>query len=194
MPADFKRSKVLAIGGSAGSIQLLNRLLPALPPALPMAVVVVIHLPAGVPSELPSIYGPQCRMPVREVSDKDLIETGTIVFAPPGYHLLVEDERTFALSIDAPVHFSRPSIDVLFESVADVYGDRAIGVVLSGASHDGAAGLKRIADRGGVAVVQSTATAAVPRMPEAARQALAPEIPMTIEEMLTYLQALRETL
>jgi len=131
-PFDFKHLKVLAIGGSAGSIEVLNQLLPALPSALPLAVVVVVHLPPHSRSELPSIYGPQCRLPVREASDKDLIEQGTIVFAPPGYHLLVEDERTFALSIDPPVHFSRPSIDVLFESVADVYGDRAIGVVLSG--------------------------------------------------------------
>jgi two-component system chemotaxis response regulator CheB len=103
--------------------------------------------------------------------DKEPIAGGTLYFAAPGYHLLIEAERTFALSVDEPEHFSRPSIDVLFESAADAYGPRLAGVILSGANTDGASGLRAIADAGGVTIVQRPDTAEAPTMPRAALNA-----------------------
>jgi two-component system, chemotaxis family, protein-glutamate methylesterase/glutaminase len=106
-------------------------------------------------------------LPVQEVVDKESVETGKIYLAPADYHLLIDDGY-FALSVDEPELYSRPSIDLTFESVADSYGARAVGVVLTGANRDGARGLRRIVDRGGLALVQDPGTAEVPVMPEAA--------------------------
>ena len=158
----------VVIGGSAGAIDALDTLLPALPASLGAAVIVVIHLPAGRPSLLASIYTGRAGLPVGEAEDKASVAPGVVHFAPPGYHLLVEPDRSFALSIDEPVHFSRPSIDVLFESAAWAYGPRLLGVLLSGASADGADGLAAIARAGGLCWVQAPETAASPFMPTAA--------------------------
>jgi two-component system chemotaxis response regulator CheB len=107
-------------------------------------------------------------LPVREAQDKDAIEGGTVYLAPPGYHLLVEPDRTIALSVDKPVHFSRPSIDVLFESAAYAWRERLIAIVLTGANEDGAEGLARVREFGGRAWVQQPETAAAPTMPASA--------------------------
>ncbi|MBL9039443.1 MAG: chemotaxis protein CheB [Archangium sp.] len=166
--------RLVAIGGSAGGIEALGALLPALPATFRPSVVVVLHLLASKPSLLSDIFAPRCALPVREPLDKDAVEPGTIYFAPPGYHLMIERDEPrseachFALSTDAPVHNSRPAIDVLFESVAEVYGARAAGVVLSGANTDGALGLAAIQRAGGVALVQAPHTAQIETMPRAA--------------------------
>lgn len=164
------RYRIVLVGTSFGGVEALERVLPGLSPALRVPVVVVQHRSRDADGGLCEFLRDHCRLPVAEPNDKDAVEPGRVYLAPRDYHLLVEDGR-FALSVDAPVTYARPSIDVLFESAADVYGGDAIGVVLTGANRDGARGLARIKERGGFAVVQDPAEAESRTMPEAAREA-----------------------
>ena len=152
------------MGTSAGGIEALSAVLPALPANVCAPVFVVLHLPRERPSRLVEIFAPKCAVPVREALDKEPVEPGVVYFAPPDYHLLIDEGPSIALSDDEPVHHSRPSIDVLFESAADVYGDRLMAVVLTGANEDGSSGLAAVCDAGGWAVVQEPATAQSPMM------------------------------
>lgn len=149
----------VVIGTSAGGIEALSVILPALPAIFRPPLFIVLHLPAERPSMLVDIFSRKCALPVREAEDKQPVDAGTIYFAPPDYHLLIDAGPTLALSTDEPVNFSRPAIDVLFESAADVYGERLLGIVLTGASHDGATGLDAIRRAGGCTVVQRPDTA-----------------------------------
>jgi two-component system, chemotaxis family, protein-glutamate methylesterase/glutaminase len=158
----------IVIGGSAGALEALSMLLPALPADTAVAVAIVVHLPPTKPSHLAEVLGNKTRLPVKEVEDKEPVAPGTVYVAPPGYHLLIEKGRTFALSTDELVHFSRPAIDVLFESASEAYGDRLAGIILTGSNADGARGLAAIKGRGGLAIVQSPEGALVATMPEAA--------------------------
>ncbi|KQM21029.1 chemotaxis protein CheB [Novosphingobium sp. Leaf2] len=158
----------VAIGASAGAIQMLLRILPALPKTYPLPVFVVVHVPPGRRSELATLFAGKCRIAVQEAEDKQPVIAGTITFAPPDYHMLIETDRTLSLSTDDPVFFSRPSIDVLFESAADAYGAAMTGVILTGANEDGANGLRAIGLCGGRTIVQNPATAYARAMPEAA--------------------------
>jgi two-component system chemotaxis response regulator CheB len=158
----------IVIGGSSGAIDALNILLPALPAGLQAGVIVLLHLPGDRRSLLTDIFGYRCALPVQEAQDQQPIRPGHVYFGPPGYHLLVDRGPRLALSIDPPVHFSRPSIDVLFQSAADCYGERLLGVLLSGANEDGAEGLAAIHAAGGRALVQTPASAAMREMPDAA--------------------------
>lgn len=160
--------EAIVIGGSAGALEVLSALLPALPRDAAVAVAIVVHLPPVRPSHLAEVLGAKTRLPVKEVEDKEPVSAGTVYVAPPGYHLLIERGRTFALSTDELVHYSRPAIDVLFESASEAYGDRLAGVVLSGSNADGARGLAAIKRRGGMAIVQSPTGAMAAAMPEAA--------------------------
>ncbi len=168
LPDTRVTADAIAIGTSAGGIEALSAVLPALPSDYRGAVFVVLHLPPDRPSLLVEIFAPKCALSVREAADKDAVEPGTIYFAPPDYHLLVDDGPTLALSVDEPVNFSRPSIDVLFESAADTYGSRLFGIVLTGANDDGARGLQTINARGGLTCVQEPSSAQVPVMAESA--------------------------
>jgi two-component system, chemotaxis family, protein-glutamate methylesterase/glutaminase len=138
----------VVIGGSAGAIQALVHLLPGIQATATIPLVIVIHLLPRRPSLLPELFSPRCSLPVREPCDKEPITRG-IWFAPPDYHLLIEKDHTFSLSLDEPDLHSRPSIDALFESAADCYGSRLIGIVLTGSSRDGARGVRAICERGG---------------------------------------------
>lgn len=160
--------QAIVIGGSAGSVDVLSSLLPALRADVGAPVLVVVHLPRERPSRLPEIFAPRCHVAVCEAEDKQPLEPNTVYFAPPDYHLLVDEGPAISLSSDEPVYFSRPSIDVLLESAADVFGPGLLGIVLSGANQDGAAGLSAISARGGVTVVQDPETATASTMPEAA--------------------------
>ncbi|MBS0419342.1 MAG: chemotaxis protein CheB [Proteobacteria bacterium] len=164
--ADSLRGRIEAIvvGASAGGVEALGLILPALPAAFRPSLLIVLHLPRERPSLLVEIYEKRCALPIREADDKEPIEPGTVYFAPPDYHMLVERNRQIALSTEEPVHYSRPSVDVLFESAADVYGNRLLGVILTGANQDGAAGLHAIHRAGGVTVVQQPDSAKVPLM------------------------------
>lgn len=166
--ARTERYQAIVVGGSSGGIDALTQVLPSLPATVRAAVLVVMHLPRDRRSLLVDIFQPRCALPLHEAQDKDCIAPGTVYFAPPDYHLLVDAGPSVALSIDSPVHFSRPSIDVLFESAADQYGDRLVGILLSGANEDGAIGMKAIQAAGGLTIVQDPATAPMPTMPLAA--------------------------
>lgn len=164
------RIDAVVVGASAGGVEALGEILPTLPADFRPALLVVLHLPRERPSLLVEIYEKRCALPVREADDKEPIEPGTVYFAPPDYHMLVERSRQIALSTDEPVYYSRPSIDVLFESAADVYADRLLGIILTGANEDGAAGLLAVHRAGGVTVVQEPDSAKVPLMVVSALQ------------------------
>lgn len=158
------RVDAVVIGASAGGIEALTVLLPALPAGLRPPVFIVLHLPRGKPSILAEIFARKCAVPVREAEDKEPVFPGTVYFAPADYHLLLDPGPQISLSADDPVHHSRPSIDVLFESAAEIYGERLLGIILSGANEDGACGLAAIHDAGGLTVVQCPKTARAPHM------------------------------
>jgi two-component system, chemotaxis family, protein-glutamate methylesterase/glutaminase len=163
-----RRYDLVVIGGSAGGIEVLKVLLATLPARFAPAVMIVTHLPPDSPSYLVAALAYRCALPVLEPDAGELILPGRVHVAPAGYHMLVEVDRTVALSTDAAVRFSRPSIDVLFESAAEVYGERLLAILLSGANDDGAHGLERVRACGGTAWVQEPDSAASPEMPRAA--------------------------
>lgn len=154
----------IVIGTSAGGVEALSVILPALPANLRASVFVVIHLPRERNSMLVEIFTHRCALPVHEAEDKDVALPGHVYFAPPDYHLLLNRGPQMALSVDEPVHYSRPSIDVLFESAADVYGGKLLGIILTGANADGAAGLNAVHRAGGITVVQRPEDAHSPLM------------------------------
>jgi two-component system chemotaxis response regulator CheB len=158
--------KLIAIGCSWGGLAALSILLTRLPDDLDAAVVIAQHR-APETSQLEHLLAGKSTLPLHEVDDKDPIEPGRVFLAPPAYHTLVE-RGSFALSTDAPVQHARPSLDVLFESAADAYGADCVGVVLTGASADGAAGLRAICEAGGAAIVQEPESAERHEMPAAA--------------------------
>jgi len=160
--------ELVAIGASWGGLHAVGRVLEALPDDFGAAVVIAQHRRADVDDgRLAKLLDARCALDVAEAEDKQALDPGTVLVAPADYHMLVE-RGWVELSVDAPEHFSRPSIDVLLMSAADAYGERAAGVVLTGANADGAAGLARIAWRGGPAIVQGPDTAERREMPEAA--------------------------
>ena len=173
--ANDARADAVVIGASAGAVESLSELLPPLSEGLRVPLIVVVHLPPRRSSLMPELFRPLCRAPVCEPVDKQPVAAGTIWFAPADYHLLVEHNRTFALSVDPPVRFSRPSLDVLFESAADTYGARLAAVVLTGANDDGARGAKAVRAAGGYVLVQAPAEALARTMPEAAIHLAAPQ-------------------
>jgi two-component system chemotaxis response regulator CheB len=176
LPADFAfAAGLVAIGASAGGVGALLALLQDLRPPMRAAIVIVLHLPQAQESRLVEVFATRLAVPVQEAQSHAPAEAGQIYFAPPGYHLLLERDRSFSLSCDAPVLFSRPSIDVLFESAADALRCRLAGMLLTGANEDGAQGIARIQALGGLTAVQDPAEAAHPAMPGAALRLAAPD-------------------
>jgi two-component system chemotaxis response regulator CheB len=181
---------LVVIGGSAGGIDALNVILAALPAGFAPAVMIVTHLPPDPPSYLVQAFAYRCVLPVLEPDAGERILAGRVHVAPPGYHMLVEDDRSVALSTDAAVRFSRPSIDVLFESAAVVYRERVLAILLSGANDDGAHGLKCVRALGGMTWVQTPDTASSPEMPRAAIERGAADYIYSPETMARRLAAL----
>lgn len=182
------RIEGIAIGTSAGGVEALSMLLPALPAGLLASVFIVLHLPRERPSLLVNLFAPRCAVPVREAEDKEPAEPGCVYFAPPDYHLLIDQGPQdpgpqLALSADELLNYSRPSIDVLFESAADVYGERLLGVILTGANADGAAGLRAVHEAGGVTVVQVPESAYAPAMPAAALRQGVADFVLSLEQI-----------
>jgi two-component system, chemotaxis family, protein-glutamate methylesterase/glutaminase len=181
---------VIGVGASWGGLHAVGRLLETLPEATWPAIVLVQHRsPESLRGELERLLQTRSRLPVQEVSDKDAVEPNRVYVAPPDYHVLVE-RGWFALSVDERVQHARPSVDVLLESIADSYRERAIGIVLTGANADGAEGLARIKARGGVAIVQDPGTAERRAMPDAAIAATHADAILPLEEMGRFLYGL----
>jgi two-component system chemotaxis response regulator CheB len=163
--------QAVVIGASAGAVDALLHILPSLPKAFPLSLFIVVHLPPDSDSTLASLLATRCEIAVKEAEDKEPICPGVAYLAPPNYHLLVEPDLCLSLSSEEPVLYSRPSIDVLFESAADAYGNSLAGVVLTGANSDGSRGLRAVVAAGGIALVQTPASAESPVMPQAALDA-----------------------
>ncbi|MFJ2462554.1 chemotaxis protein CheB [Pseudomonas sp. NPDC087615] len=169
------RIEAIVIGASAGGVEALLTLLGPLRPGFVLPIIVVLHLPQERRSQLTEVFSRRLDIPVQEASDKQNIAAGTVYFATPGYHLSVEQDRSLSLSLEDRVHYSRPSIDYLFESAADVYGPALAAVLLTGANHDGARGLAQVKRLGGLTIVQDPADAQVATMPQAALNVLQPD-------------------
>jgi two-component system, chemotaxis family, protein-glutamate methylesterase/glutaminase len=150
----MRQIDAVVIGASAGGVEGLSVLLPTLSATLQVSIFIVMHLPREQRSLLSEIFAPKCALRVSEAEDKAPVAPGCVYFAPPDYHLLLDEGPSMALSVDEPVHFSRPSIDVLFESASDLYRQRLLGIILTGASQDGADGLAAVRSAGGITVVQ----------------------------------------
>lgn len=189
---DVKRFQMMVIGGSAGSLDVVLSIVSQLPPDTQATIVVVVHRKNAPESPLASLLAARTALPVKEVEDKEPILPGTVYLAPPDYHLLIEDKGSFSLDCSEKIHYSRPSIDITFESAADQFGPALAGVLLSGANADGAEGLYRIREGGGFTVVQDPKTAEIDYMPRSAidRNAACAVVPA--KELGPYLKALLE--
>lgn len=166
---------VFCIGTSAGGVDALHVLLESLPKDFKNPIVITQHVAADTSIDLKLVFGRFCHGAIFEASDKMDIQESCVYFAPPGYHLLIESDLTLSISQDEPVHFARPSIDVLFESASVALGDRCCGILLTGANQDGAVGLMEIKRAGGVTVVESPKTASHSAMPQAALDLFQPD-------------------
>jgi len=165
-----KKSKydLIVMGGSSGGIEAILGIIEQLPPDFAIPIVIVMHQTRNSKSSLAEVIQSRTRLKVREPEDKEKIQPKHIYVAPPNYHLMMEQGGTFSYSYSELVNYSRPSIDVLFESAADAYGKKLIGVLLTGSNADGANGIKMISERGGLTIVQNPKTAESPVMPQAA--------------------------
>lgn len=179
----LRDTEAVVIGGSAGAIFALSHILPSLPPDYPVPIFVAVHVPAEKHSSIAQLFQSTCRLTVKEAEDKEPILRGTVYFAPPDYHVLVEHDRHLSLSSDEPVNYSRPSIDVLFESAADAYRDGLLAVILTGTNHDGAQGVRAVCEAGGMALVQTPESAEARVMPEAALAACAQARSMSLTDI-----------
>lgn len=183
-------NQAIVMGASAGALDALSAILPMMPTNYQKAIILVVHLPPDRHSILPELLQNKCRLSVHEAEDKEPIHAAHVYIAPPDYHVLIEQDKRISLSSEEPVHFSRPSIDVLFTSAAEAYKNDLIGVILTGANQDGAEGLRTVCQNGGVALVQRPDLADSPEMPLAALAACPEAQAMSLPEIATYLSEL----
>lgn len=186
------RYKAVVMGLSAGGMNALKAFIPALPNSFPLPVAIAQHNSDNASSFLADYLNRIGSLTVKEAEDKEPLCPGCAYLAPAGYHLLIEDDQTFSLSVDPRVNYCCPSIDVLFESAADAFGASLVGVVLTGANGDGSRGLKAIKARGGAAIVQDPATAESPYMPQSALEATAVDHIISLDELAPLLMQLSE--
>lgn len=188
MPKARSTYEAIVIGASAGGWKALKTILGGLPGDFPLAIMVVMHRHPHSDDYLEKSLDNDCAVRVKQADEKEAIQRGTVYFAPPNYHLLIEDAHILSLSVDHAVNYARPSIDVLFESAAYVYGDTLAGLVLTGANSDGAGGLKKIKEMGGLALVQDPGTAEASAMPHAAIAAADPDVILPLDEIGAFLK------
>ena len=188
----MKQYDTVVIGTSAGGLGALTAILAVLPENFKLPILVVQHQPADADDFLHRHLNDLCQLNVKEASPGELIVAGKVYIAPRGYHLLVEESRRFSLSVDLPVNYAIPSIDVLFESAADVYKAKLIGVILTGANNDGALGLKEVKAQGGLTIVQAPETAEVSCMPQAAIGMTKIDHILSLNEIASFLTKLND--
>ncbi|GAB3912210.1 chemotaxis protein CheB [Larkinella knui] len=182
--------KAVIIGGSAGSIEVLLKLLPALNPGLSFAIIIVLHRKNSTDSSLADLLSTKSTMLIREVEDKNPVTPGVIYLAPADYHLLIEKEEVFSLDDSEKVNYSRPSLDVAFESAADVYGSALVGIILSGANADGTAGFNTIKKAGGTLIAQKPETAQSSFMPQQAILHAPVDFVLDVPEMAAFINSI----
>ncbi len=190
MAQDAVKYKIVVIGGSAGSLEVILSMIGFLPTSASAAYVIVIHRMSGPDSILSPLLSSKSKMKVIEVEDKEPLLPGTIYLAPPDYHLLIEDRGKFSLDSSEKIHWSKPSIDVTFESVAEIFGPAAIAVLLSGANNDGANGIKKIKQAGGFTIIQNPDDAEVNYMPASALKLMEPSVILNGNEIGPYIASL----
>lgn len=183
----WKSAEILLLGGSAGSFKLVFQIIKLLSSELNKAVIIVIHRKKNYLSEIERLFAENCRILMREIADKDILNKNTIYIAPANYHTLIEKEGTFSLDVSEAVWFSKPSIDVTFESFAEVYKDRCIAILLSGANQDGAEGLLKLRNSGATTIAQHPEDAEMDEMPQAAINIGAAEYILRTEEIFNLL-------
>ncbi len=190
--AKSRPTRIVVIGVSAGGVAAMKKLFGALPKNFPLPIVLVHHVMAASRDSMAALVGRFSALQVKEVEEGDVLTAGTVYIAPPNYHVLVEEDATLSLSTDALVSFARPSVDVLFESAALAFRSGVIGVILTGANSDGAAGLRAIKQRGGKAVVQDPDDAEIDSMPRAALDAVTADHICPLDGMAGVLQELAQ--
>jgi len=188
-----RKFQAIAIGVSSGGVQALKLLLGGLPADFPLPILIVQHISPEAGSGMAKLLDDLCGIRVKEADEQERIAPATVYLAPPNYHLLVERSGTLALSADRPVSYARPSVDVLFESAAAVFGPALIGIVLTGANYDGSRGVQIIKQKGGVVIVQDPDDADTPQMPLAAIAATEVDHVVALADMPELLQRLAGT-
>lgn len=186
----MKNCRALIIGGSAGSLDVLLRVLPDLRSDLPFPIILVIHRKHGADSLLPELLKGRTSLGVKEAEEKEPILAGMIYIAPTDYHLLIEQDLTFSLDSSEKINYSRPSIDVTFQSAAEIFEDQLACLLLSGSNSDGVNGLKAVKSHHGKALIQDPATAQVSFMPAQAAQNVTIDASLTIEDMAEFINLL----
>ncbi len=179
--------EAIVIGLSSGGMSAMKLMFSLLPKDFKTPIVIVQHINARSDSQWIKLLNKQSNLLIKEADEKEIIEAGTIYIAPPNYHLLIEKDKTFSLTIDEKVNYARPSIDVLFESAAEAYTNKLIGIVLTGSNHDGTNGIKKIKESGGLAIIQDPNTAESPYMPKSAIAAIEPDYILPLENIIELL-------
>lgn len=180
-------AQIVLLGGSAGSFKILFRIIKDLPEKLGKTIILIIHRKKNFFSEIEKLFADNSRMYMREIEDKDILKTDTMYIAPANYHTLIERGGYFSLDVSEPVWYSKPSIDVTFESAAEVYGDRCMAILLSGANQDGAEGLLKLKKSGSLTIAQEPGDAEMAEMPKAAINLGAADYVLTQDEIFKLL-------
>ena len=185
------RYEAIVIGVSSGGMNVLKMISAAIPHDFKIPIIIVQHVGAHSDSQWIQLLNEKSNLHVKEADEKEKIEKGKIYIAPPNYHLLIEKDKTFSLTIDERVNFARPAIDVLFESAAEAYRNKLIGIVLTGSNNDGTKGIKRIKECGGLTIIQDPKTAESPYMPMSVLTAIEPDHILSIKNMIELLIKLK---
>ncbi|WP_432670797.1 chemotaxis protein CheB [Flavobacterium sp. SM2513] len=182
--------KVLLIGGSAGSLEVLMAILPNLNAIHQFSIVIILHRKSAEDSTLEDLIALKTVIPVAKVEDKVTLRSGFIYIAPSDYHLLFEKNKQLSLDVSEKINYSRPSIDVSFESAAIAFGEKCTAILLSGANADGTAGLKAIQEHNGIVILQNPETAIMPFMPQSAFSAINPDYVFDVDQILKYINGI----
>jgi len=175
--------EAIVIGVSSGGMDAMKILFSMLPDSFSIPIVIVQHISPRSDSEWIRLMNQENRIRITEVEEKEKLQPGNAYLAPPNYHVLIEKDWTFTLSADPRVNFARPSVDVLFDSAADAFGAKLIGIILTGANSDGARGLKKIKTCGGLTIVEDPTTCTIAGMPKAAIAAMKPDYILPLKEI-----------
>ena len=179
--------ETIVIGVSSGGMNVMKIMFSLLPKDFNTPIIIVQHISPRSDNKWIKLLNEKSNLPIKEADEKEKIEKGNVYIAPPNYHLLIEKNKTFSLTIDERVNFARPSIDVLFDSAAEAYENKLIGIVLTGSNNDGTNGIKRIQEYGGLTIIQNPETAESAYMPKSAIVAIQPDYILSIEEIIKLL-------
>lgn len=179
--------EAIVIGVSSGGLNAMKIMFSHLPADFKMPIMIVQHISPRSENQWIDLLNNKSQLPIKEADEKEKIESGMVYIAPPNYHLMVEKDKTFSLTVEERVNYARPSIDVLFESAAEAYKNKLIGVILTGSNNNGTNGLKRIQECGGLTIVQDPQTAESAYMPASAIAAAKPEYILPLEKIIELL-------